>query len=285
MDDSSDKRKRKELLRSSSGPAIKIRIKGVEMNSNTVTVPKSEVTDDEGDLNGNGATIDEAADDISFRSENMVYTLSKPPQLTEDAIEVDTPLILSVKNALKSFLLMANPSDIGLIITQANNIFGFLQGLNAEYLAFYNNVRAYIGHCLELHAADQELNKWKQSEELVSHYDQLVSQSIEAKTVVFDLEIELVQAQIYMLPLQARIGDTKKLLEKYELELKRRKMYFVNLVDKKAEKMEATAALEVELNTLASIAEQTRSNITANIERLEKAKICINNAKNQLEMI
>ncbi|XP_065848772.1 uncharacterized protein [Euphorbia lathyris] len=292
IDASLDKGKRKELFQSTSGevntPAIKIRIRRDEINPNPV-IPKSELTEDEGsiegDLNENGALFDEATDIVSFHSENKVYTLSKAPHLTADVIWVDTPSIHCVKKGLKSFLLTANPKDIPLIITQANNIFAFLQGLNADYLSFYNNVRAYICHCLEWYAADQELDKCKRSAKSVSHYDQLVHQSIEAKRVVFDIEDDLVKAKLYMAPLEARVQDMKELLEKFELELGEMKTDFRNLVAKKTQKMEVVASLDNELKATASNAEKTRSKIRENIAPREKARISMEKARNQLEMI
>ncbi|XP_065863569.1 transcription factor MYB119-like isoform X2 [Euphorbia lathyris] len=283
MEFNQNKGKRKEMFQSSSGE-----VRGEEINLNHVT-PKNEFTDNEesieGELNGNDDIFDEATDIVSFHSENKVYTLSKAPHLTADVVQVDTPSILCVKNGLKAFLLSASPNDVGLMITQANNIFAFLQGLNADYLSFYNYVRAYIRHCLEWYAADQEVNKCKPSEKSVSHYDQLVQQSIEAKRVVSNIEEDLVKAKMYMAPLEARVQDMKVLLEKFESELGEMKTDFMNLVSKKRQKIEVIEALDAELKATAKIDEQARSKIRENIARRKKARICMEKARNQLQTI
>ncbi|WCJ27601.1 hypothetical protein M5689_009332 [Euphorbia peplus] len=219
----------------------------------------------------------------SFHSGNKVYTLCKAPQLTENAIQDES--ILSVKNGLRSFLLRADPSDIPLIITQSNNIFLFLQGMNAGYQSFYYNVRSYIRHCLEWYLAEQKLKKSEESQQLVSHYDQLVHQTTESKTAVSDIQGDIVKAKMYMAPLEARVQDMKEMLEKLEFELAERKAELANLEAKKVQKMEEIAALDLELKATASNVENARTSIRDNTAHRDKAKLSMEKAKSQLEIM
>ncbi|WCJ27600.1 hypothetical protein M5689_009331 [Euphorbia peplus] len=285
--DFSGKGKRKETMFQTgveevNTPNIRIKFRGEDVNPNQNLKPKSEVIEDEERVEG---VFDNENTDstVSFHSENKVYTLCKAPQLTENAIQDES--ILSVKNGLRSFLLRADPSDIPLIITQSNNIFSFLQAMHAGYRSFYYNVRSYIRHCLDWYLAEQKLKKSQQSQKLVSFYDQLVHRTIESKTAVSDIEYDIVKAKMYMAPLEARVQDMKEMLEKLEFELAERKAELANLEANKVQKMEVIAALDLELKATASNVENTRTRISDDIARRDKAKVCMDKARNQLEIM
>lgn len=233
-----------------------------------------------GKFNLKDSHFDEFANTLSFHGQNgVIYTLSDPPKSADLAPKADAPSAISVKKGLVSFLLETSPNDITHMITQSNNIFAF------EYKSFYNDIRAYIRHCLGLYNADEELTKSKESDTLVSRYDKLVSQSSELKRDVNVVEVNIEKAKGYMAPLEARVMDMKELLEKLEIELDERKTDLRYLEAMKMRKVEEFVAVDVELKFTAQDDEKLRGLIRDKTARRETARIRMEKARNQLRII
>ena len=85
---------------------------------------------------------------------------------------------------------------------------------------------------------------------LLSHHEKLVRQSAESERAVSAIEADLAKVRRYMAPLEARVKDTRDLLEKLELELGERKTDMESMEARKTQQLEAIDVANVEIQDI-----------------------------------
>ncbi|KDP27469.1 hypothetical protein JCGZ_20125 [Jatropha curcas] len=125
------------------------------------------------------------------------------------------------------------------------------------------STRQKKGVCCDLLStlSEKELEDNIQDVILISCHEKLVKQSAEATRVVSDIEVDLIKAKKYLAPLEARVQDTRELLDKLEVELRERKTDLANLEAEKAQQMEAMAAVDVKIQAIELEAAEARSSL------------------------
>ncbi|XP_050203701.1 uncharacterized protein LOC126653806 [Mercurialis annua] len=212
--------------------------------------------------------------------------LSGPPYLsgvTTDLLQCNLPAISEVKNALTAFLLTkSNHEDVDQMIKQANNAFLYLKGVNADYRTFYATVRSYILNCSKLCQAEKEVSENSHIIKVIVDHEKLNHQSSKVTEAVYEIEDNLVKAKESMAPLEARVQDAKKLLEKFELEVGEKKTDIETLEADKARFLEKRAAMNVQLQHGVVKAATARSTLSDILSHREAARAAMEESRAQL---